>query len=35
MKIDEVIKKINKKTKAIIVTHIYNFALDLKLKKIL
>ena len=35
MKIDEVIKKINKKTKAIIVTHIYNFALDLKtLKKV-
>lgn len=30
MNIDEVEKKINLKTRAVIATHIYNFALDIK-----
>ena len=34
MDVDQILKKINKRTKAIIITHIYGFPVDLK-KKIL
>ena len=30
MDVDEILKKINRKTKAIIITHIYGFPVDLK-----
>ena len=35
MSIDQVLNKINKKTKAIIITHIYGFPVDMKKSLIL